>query len=81
MKLWKEHNLTDKMFPTHSFYGDGTEFEEGVVDHIRDVSWSQAVGYPMQKGDVVVLENHFVQHARLSFTGERKLLTILASDK
>ncbi len=28
-------------------------------------------------GDVIVLENHLVMHARMSFTGERKILAAL----
>jgi hypothetical protein len=31
----------------------------------------------MQQGDVIAVENHLVQHSRLSFTGERKLLAAL----
>ncbi|CAH1783493.1 unnamed protein product [Owenia fusiformis] len=77
-KIWEEQNINDEQFPTHSAYGDGSPIPESVVQHIRDVSWEVAVGTQMKHKDVMVLENHLVQHARLSFTGQRKLLTILA---
>ena len=32
-------------------------------------------------GDVMILENQFVQHSRLSFTGKRKLLAALLQDE
>lgn len=58
-----------------------TEIPEEVIQHIRDVSWNAAVGFQMQQGDVVAVDNHLVQHARLSFTGERKLLAALLQNE
>jgi hypothetical protein len=50
---------------------------EDYIQQIRDVTWKVAVGFQMQQGDVIAIENHLVQHSRLSFTGERKLLAAL----
>lgn len=83
--IWKyNHPLWEKFtelpyhkFPTHSYYGDMTEIPEEVIQHIRDVSWNAAVGFQMQQGDVIAIDNHLVQHARLGFTGERQLLASL----
>ncbi|CAH1785427.1 unnamed protein product [Owenia fusiformis] len=73
--------LDNDKYPTHSYYGDGTEIEDDVIQHIRDISWKCAVGFQMKKRDVLVMDNMRVQHARLSFTGERKLLAILGRYK
>ena len=54
-----------------------TDIPEEYIQHIREVSWNVAVGFQMQQGDVIAIENHLVQHSRLSFTGERRLLAAL----
>ena len=64
----------DNMCPGHTKYGDGSEIEPAVLQHIRAVSWSCAVGFQWQQGDLLVFDNLLAQHARLGFTGERKLL-------
>ncbi|KAK5661146.1 hypothetical protein OQA88_11037 [Cercophora sp. LCS_1] len=59
------------------FYGDGalipTEYLQTAVDYIHEtrsmVTWTA--------GDVIVLDNHSVQHAREPWTGNRKLLASL----
>lgn len=80
--LWSKYtDLPYNRFPTHSYYGDGSEIPENIIQHIRDVMWSVAVGFQMQKSDVMVLENNLVQHSRLSFTGERKLLVAILEDQ
>ena len=35
----------DKMYPAHATYGDGTETEPEMIQHIRVVNWSCAVGF------------------------------------
>ncbi len=54
--IWKHHPLWEKFdipyneFPTHSYYGDGSDIPDNVIQHIRDVMWKSAVGFQMQKG-------------------------------
>ncbi|CAH1233716.1 Hypp812 [Branchiostoma lanceolatum] len=72
-----------KPFPPHrcpfnSQYGDGSEIEPEVLQHIRDVTWQSAVGFQMRSRDVLMLNNMYIQHGRLGFTGERRLLVYLA---
>ena len=43
--------------------------------------WTVAVGFQMQRSDVMILENHLVQHSRLNFTGERKLLVAILEEE
>lgn len=80
--LWRKFtDLPYNRFPTHSLYGDGSEIPEDVIQHIRDVMWTTAVGFQMQRSDVMILENHLVQHSRLNFTGERKLLVAILEEE
>ena len=70
-------DLPNKQYPLHALYGDGSEIEEEVVQHIRDTAWTCSYGFQMRKGDVIILDNMYIQHGRLSFTDERRLLTSL----
>ncbi|CAH1243672.1 Hypp7138 [Branchiostoma lanceolatum] len=76
--LWFNKDLPDHDFPYTTYYGDGTDIEAEVIQHIRDVHWQVSMGFQMQKGDLLVLNNMYCQHARLGFTGKRKLAVALA---
>ncbi len=74
-----DREIPDNKYPLHCTYGNGEEIEPEFVQQIRDAGWSSAVGIPWKKGDVVVLDNMLVQHARLSFEGERKVVVALTN--
>ncbi|XP_035699278.1 uncharacterized protein LOC118431937 isoform X2 [Branchiostoma floridae] len=76
--LWFDKDIPDHHFPFTTYYGDGTDIETEVLQHIRDVHWQVSMGFQMQKGDLLVLNNIYCQHARLSYTGKRKLAVALA---
>ncbi|KAL2830439.1 taud/tfda taurine catabolism dioxygenase [Aspergillus pseudoustus] len=71
------HINAEGRFQPPAFYGDGSlipeEYFRSAVEIIKEtralVSWT--------KGDVVLLDNHAVQHAREPWTGPRKLLASL----
>ncbi len=65
------------VFPTHAAYGDGEEFEPRYLEEIRAAGWKNAVGVSLKRGDLIVLDNMAVQHARLSFKGDRKMALAL----
>ncbi|XP_078696817.1 dapdiamide synthesis protein DdaC-like isoform X2 [Branchiostoma floridae x Branchiostoma belcheri] len=75
---WRNKDLPDSLYPYNTYYGDGSDIEPEVLQHIRDVIWQVAVGFQMQKSDLLVLNNMYCQHARLSFTGPRKLAFAMA---
>lgn len=70
----------DHMYPTHTTYGDGSEIDPEVIEHIRASGWRNAVGFPWRKRDVLVLDNLAVQHGRLSFKGDRQILAYLTAE-
>lgn len=70
----------DHMYPTHTTYGDGSEIDPEVIEHIRAAGWRNAVGFPWRKRDVLVLDNLAVQHGRLSFKGDRQILAYLTAE-
>ena len=79
-KTWStfaDPKLPDDKYPAHTYYGDGSDIEPEVIQHIRATSWACAVGFQWRNGDLLVLDNLAVQHARIGFAGDRKLLACL----
>ena len=74
-----QKNLPDNRYPFHTTYGDGEELEPEFVQQIRDAGWRSAIGIPWVKGDVLLLDNMQVQHGRIAFEGERKILVALCN--
>lgn len=81
LPLYKNNtSITDDEFPFHSYYGDGSDIEPAVLQHIRAAMWSCAMGFRWQTFDVAVLDNQQVLHGRMGWTGERKLVTSLIDE-
>ena len=64
--------------PRHVFYGDGSPLEDDVLATIRGVLDEEAVKFPWQPGDIVMLDNMLAAHGREPFDGERKIVVSLA---
>jgi len=71
--------IPDEKFPAHTYYGDGSKIEPEVIQHIRATSWGCAVGFQWRSGDLLVLDNLAVQHARIGYAGNRKVLAYLTA--
>ncbi|MGY2299985.1 TauD/TfdA family dioxygenase, partial [Pseudomonas yamanorum] len=59
--------------PRNVYYGDGSVIEDAVMDVIGAAYEACAVRFTWQKGDMVMLDNMLVAHARDPFEGERKI--------
>jgi alpha-ketoglutarate-dependent taurine dioxygenase len=64
--------------PNNTYYGDGSPIEPWVLEHLRDAYRQEAVSFPWQKGDTIILDNMLTAHARSSFVGPRKVLFAMA---
>eukprot|EP01063_Lacrimia_lanifica_P024505 TRINITY_DN323_c0_g2_i1.p1 TRINITY_DN323_c0_g2~~TRINITY_DN323_c0_g2_i1.p1 ORF type:complete len:390 (+),score=160.12 TRINITY_DN323_c0_g2_i1:59-1228(+) len=63
-----------KHWPVHCTYGDGTEIEKDVLDHIRQTVWKNCRGVTPQPGDLLIVDNWAALHGRISFPeGQRKV--------
>ena len=78
--MFEGKQLPDHLYPFHDYYGDGSEIESDVLQHIRIASWQSAVGFRWRNGDLLAIDNMTVQHGRMSFTGPRKVLAFLTSN-
>lgn len=74
MEDFGEENL-----PRNTFYGDGSPIERSALDAVRDAYDAEALIFPWEKGDVLLLDNMLMAHARSPFTGARKVVVGMAT--
>ncbi len=70
--------VDEKDLPRNVYYGDGTAIEDSVLDEIRSVLDDCTVKFPWESGDILMLDNMLVAHARSRFTGTRKVIVAMA---
>lgn len=64
--------------PMNTYYGDGTPIEISVLEEIREAYRQEAVAFPWQKRDLLLIDNVLVSHSRQSYVGDRKILVAMA---
>ena len=63
--------------PRNSFYGDGGRLEQHDLDAVRHAFEREAIQFPWQRGDVLLVDNMQVAHGRRPYRGPRKVLATL----
>ncbi|MGH8920199.1 MAG: TauD/TfdA family dioxygenase, partial [Actinomycetes bacterium] len=63
--------------PRECRFGDGTPIPDSAMAEICAVYDELEVVFPWQRGDVLMLDNILVAHARNPFRGERELLVAM----
>lgn len=64
--------------PRHVYYGDGTPIDDSTVQQILATYESLAIRFDWQQGDVLMVDNMLVAHARDPFEGPRKIAVAMA---
>jgi alpha-ketoglutarate-dependent taurine dioxygenase len=64
-------------YPRNATYGDGTPIEEADLQEIRQAFDSESVEFRWEKGDILILDNMRISHARTPFRGKRVILTAM----
>jgi len=64
--------------PRNVYYGDGTPIEDSLISEISELYEKMAVRFQWQAGDVIMLDNMMIAHARDPFEGTRKILVAMA---
>jgi amino acid adenylation domain-containing protein/non-ribosomal peptide synthase protein (TIGR01720 family) len=63
--------------PRNVYYGDGSPLEDKVVRELLDLYWQTSVSFLWQPGDLLLLDNMLIAHARNPFTGPRKIVVAM----
>ena len=64
--------------PYNTYYGDGTPIEPEVLDQLRAIYRDERIAFPWQQGDVLMLDNMTVAHARDPYVGDRLVVVGMA---
>jgi alpha-ketoglutarate-dependent taurine dioxygenase len=63
--------------PYNTYYGDGSEIEESIVEEIRQAYRQETVAFLWQKGDLLFMDNMLVAHGRFPYKGPRSILVTM----
>jgi alpha-ketoglutarate-dependent taurine dioxygenase len=67
----------EKDFPRNVYYGDGSPIEDAVMVEVSDAYWRTAISFPWRAGDVLVLDNMLIAHARNPYVGPRRIVVAM----
>lgn len=65
--------------PINVYYEDGSPLETAILEHIRATYQKEAIVFRWQRGDVLLLDNMLMAHARRPFTGTRRIVVAMGS--
>src|SRR4030095_1890937 len=70
--------FSERDLPNNTYYGDGSQIEAGVIEELRMAYLSEMVMFPWSMGDVILLDNVLVAHARSSYIPPRHVVVSMA---
>jgi alpha-ketoglutarate-dependent taurine dioxygenase len=63
--------------PRNVYFGDGSPIDDETAAEIGGLYERMSVRFPWRKGDLLMLDNMLVAHARLPFVGPRKIVVAM----
>ena len=63
--------------PRNVYYGDGSTISDETMQHLGEVFEKICVRFTWQKGDMIMLDNMLVTHARDTFEGARHIVVAM----
>ena len=64
--------------PRNAYFGDGSRIDPAMLDEIRHVYEEEAIIFPWQEGDILLLDNMLSAHGRTPYSGPRKVVVGMA---
>jgi len=71
LALWSSA-FAEHDYPSNCFYGDGSRIEDADMQAICEAAKKAQVVFTWRQGDILILDNMLVAHARATFVGERE---------
>lgn len=68
----------EDQLPRNVCWADGSTIDDAILDQVRAVLDAETVIFPWQPGDVLMLDNMLVAHARTPFSGPRKVVVAMS---
>lgn len=68
----------EDQLPRNVCWADGSTIDDAILDQVRAVLAAETVIFPWQPGDVLMLDNMLVAHARTPFSGPRKVVVAMS---
>ncbi len=69
--------FAEDALPRNVVFGDGSPIPDQVMDRISEAYWRTCAEFPWEAGDVLLVDNMLVAHARRPFTGARKIVVAM----
>ena len=68
----------EENLPRNTYFGDGSPITAEELQAVRDAYAAEALVFPWQTGDALLLDNMLMAHARSPFTGKRRVVVGMA---
>ncbi|MCG6872569.1 MAG: TauD/TfdA family dioxygenase [Gammaproteobacteria bacterium] len=65
-------------WPTQTYYGNGEEIEDEVIECLRGIYIESRLLFPWRHGDVLFLDNLLGVHGRMPFGGDRRIAVAMS---
>jgi alpha-ketoglutarate-dependent taurine dioxygenase len=75
LEIYREEDV-----PRNTYYGDGTQIEDGVLEEIREAYRAETVTFTWKAADMLLLDNMLVCHGRMPYKGKRKVLAAMTDE-
>lgn len=70
-------SFPENAFPTNTCYGSGEPIEPEVIELLRQAYEAEAIRFAWQYGDLLLIDNILMAHARDPFEGSRRIVTAM----
>ncbi|HEX6995510.1 MAG TPA: TauD/TfdA family dioxygenase [Gammaproteobacteria bacterium] len=67
--------------PRRVVFGDGSEIDADVLEELRNIYMSEAIGFEWENGDALMLDNILTTHGRSPFVGPRKICVAMSDQQ
>ncbi|HYR11193.1 MAG TPA: TauD/TfdA family dioxygenase [Longimicrobium sp.] len=68
----------EENLPRNTYFGDGSPITAEALAAVREAYDAEALVFPWEKGDVLLLDNMLMAHSRSPFTGKRRVVVGMA---